>query len=293
MFKSTFISIGLHVFFIIFAYYGLPSFKIKEPIESPIDIVEDTPISSKTSLKLGKTKVKEVKEIKKVIKKEKVKKTPPPPPAPSKKMVEKKNAELKKKKEIREIAELIKKKPKLKKKKVKKVLPPKVEKKPEKIKNKQKENLAKGILNTLTKPKKKVENSKKVEKEHNNTEILKKIKKIAGNSNRQVQQTEIKLSVTDINKIQNHVTKYWNVSYAASEVKMVITLKISTNVDGSIKSVKIYDKNLYQKDKFYRATADTARRAVLDSSPLPLPKGKEKKFENFLFDFDTSFISNY
>ena len=293
MFKSTFISIGLHVFFIIFAYYGLPSFKIKEPIESPIDIVEDNPISSKTSLKLGETKVKEVKEIKKVIKKEKVKKTPPPPPAPSKKMVEKKNAELKKKKEIREIAELIKKKPKLKKKKVKKVLPPKVEKKPEKIKNKQKENLAKGILNTLTKPKKKVENSKKVEKEHNNTEILKKIKKIAGNSNRQVQQTEIKLSVTDINKIQNHVTKYWNVSYAASEVKMVITLKISTNVDGSIKSVKIYDKNLYQKDKFYRATADTARRAVLDSSPLPLPKGKEKKFENFLFDFDTSFISNY
>ena len=293
MFKSTFISIGLHVFFIILAYYGLPSLKIKEPIESPIDIVEDTPISSKTSLKLGETKVKEVKEIKKVIKKEKVKKSPPPPPVPSKKMVEKKNAELKKKKEIREIAELIKKKPKLKKKKVKKFLPPKVEKKPEKIKNKQKENLAKGILNTLTKPKKKVENSKKVEKEHNNTEILKKIKKIAGNSNRQVQQTEIKLSVTDINKIQNHVTKYWNVSYAASEVKLVITLKISTNVDGSIKSVKIYDKNLYQKDKFYRATADTARRAVLDSSPLPLPKGKEKKFENFLFDFDTSFISNY
>ena len=293
MFKSTFISIGLHVFFIILAYYGLPSLKIKEPIESPIDIVDDTPISSKTSLKLGETKVKEVKEIKKVIKKEKVKKTPPPPPAPSKKMVEKKNAELKKKKEIREIAELIKKKPKLKIKKVKKALPPKVEKKPEKIKNKQKENLAKGILNTLTKPKKKVENSKKVDKEHNNTEILKKIKKIAGNSNRQVQQTEIKLSVTDINKIQNHVTKYWNVSYAASEVKMVITLKISTNVDGSIKSVKIYDKNLYQKDKFYRATADTARRAVLDSSPLPLPKGKEKKFENFLFDFDTSFISNY
>ena len=293
MFKSTFISIGLNFFFIILAYYGLPSLKIKEPIESPIDIVDDTPISSKTSLKLGETKVKEVKEIKKVIKKEKVKKTPPPPPAPSKKMVEKKNAELKKKKEIREIAELIKKKPKLKVKKVKKALPPKVEKKPQKIKNLQKENLAKGILNTLTKPKKKVENSKKVEKEHNNTEILKKIKKIAGNSNRQVQQTEIKLSVTDINKIQNHVTKYWNVSYAASEVKMVITLKISTNVDGSIKSVKIYDKNLYQKDKFYRATADTARRAVLDSSPLPLPKGKEKKFENFLFDFDTSFISNY
>ena len=292
MVKSTFISIGLHVFFIIFAYYGLPSFKVKEPIELPIDIVEHTPISSKTSLKLGETKVKKVKKIKKVIKKEK-RKSPPPPPLPSKKMIEKKNQELNKKKEIKEIAELVKKKPRLKIKKVKETLPPKVEKKPEKIKNKQKENLAKGILNTLIKQQIKDENNKKEKKEHSNNEILKKIKKIAGNSNRQVKQTEIKLSITDINKIQNHVKKFWNVSYAASEVKMVITLKISTSLDGSIKSVKIYNKNLYQKDKFYRATADTARRAVLDSSPLPLPKGKEKKFENFLFDFDPSFISNY
>ena len=293
MVKSTFISVGLHVFLIFFAYHGLPSLKVKEPIELPIDIVEDTPISSKTSLKLGETKVKEVKKIEKVIQKEKIQKTPPPPPLPTKKIIEKKDAELKKKKEIRKLAELIKKKPILKINKVKKTLPPKVEKKPEKINNKQKQNLAKGILNTLTKPQKNVENSKKEKVKQSSTEILKKIKKLAGNSNRQVPQTEIKLSVTEINKIQNHVQKYWNVSYAASEVKMVITLKISTNIDGSIKSVKIYDKNLYQKDKFYRATADTARRAVLDSSPLPLPKGKEKKFENFLFDFDTSFISNY
>ena len=46
MVKSTFISIGLHVFFILVAYYGLPSFKVKEPLEQPIDIVEDTLIVS-------------------------------------------------------------------------------------------------------------------------------------------------------------------------------------------------------------------------------------------------------
>lgn len=293
MVNSTFISIGIHIFLIIFAYYGLPSFQVKDPIELPIDIVEEAQISSKTSLKLGNTKEKEAKKIKKVNKKEKVIKTPPPPPLPSKKMIEKKNIELNKKKEIKEIAELIKKKPKLKIKKIKKTPPPKVKKKPEKIKKKQKEKFAKGLLNTLTKPQKMVENRTKKKKKQNNTEMLKTIKKIAGNSNRQVQQTEIKLSITDINNIQNHVTKFWNVSYGASEVKMIITLKISTNIDGSVKSVKIYDKNLYTKDKFYRATADTARRAVLDSSPLPLPKGKEKKFNNFLFDFDTSFISNY
>ena len=48
MLKSTFLSMGLHTFLILAAYFGLPSFKTNEIIEQPIDIVEDTPISSKT-----------------------------------------------------------------------------------------------------------------------------------------------------------------------------------------------------------------------------------------------------
>ena len=128
---------------------------------------------------------------------------------------------------------------------------------------------------------------------HKATGLKKKIKTIVGNSNRQVQQTEIKLSQTDLNRIQNHVQKFWKMSYGASEVKAIITLKISTNTDGTVRSVSIFDKTLYQKDKFFRATADAARRAVLDSSPLPLPKGKEKKFQNITMDFNTSFINDY
>ena len=67
--------------------------------------------------------------------------------------MEKKNLALKKDKEIKEIASLIKKKPKIEiKRKNKPKILQKIVKKPEKIKNKQKENLAKGILKTLTKP---------------------------------------------------------------------------------------------------------------------------------------------
>ena len=295
MIRSTFISFGLHSFLLTLAYFGLPTLKTKEPIELPIDIVEDTPISSKTSLKLGDTKEKKIKKTnEKIEKDEQIKKqpSPPPPPIPSKKVVEKKNLALKKEKEIKEIAALIKKKPKIEIEKKKKQKLPKIIKKPEKIKNKQKENLAKGILKTLTKPqiqRKKINKDKR----NSNQEVLKKIKTIVGNSNRQVQQTEIKLSQTELNKIQNHVQKFWKISYGASEVKGIITLKISTNTDGTVKSVSIYDKVLYQKDKFFRATADAARRAVLDSSPLPLPKGKEIKFQNILMDFNTSFINNY
>ena len=110
MIRSTFISFGLHSFLLTLAYFGLPAFKTKEPIELPIDIVEDTPISSKTSLKLGEQKIKKIN--KEIEKKEKIKKKPAPPPIPTKKEVEKKELALKKDKEIKKVATLIKKKPK-------------------------------------------------------------------------------------------------------------------------------------------------------------------------------------
>ena len=306
MVSSTFISIGLHVSIIIIAYFGMPSLKIKEPIEQPIDIVEDTPISSQTSLKLGSVKEKKETVDKKVqVKEKKIKKSvPPPPPAPSKEIVDKKNNELKKQKDLKEIAEIIKKKPNLnikkkkdvpkvvnKPKKIKNLTTPKAILKPEKIKNKQKENLAKGLLNTLAEAK--IKNDEVKKEKSKKEDILKKIKKLAGNSNRRVKETALNFSQTDIDRISNHVRKFFNVSYAASEVNNVIPLKIITNLDGTVQSVSIIEKSKYINNKFYRAAADAARRAVLDSSPLPLPKGKEKLFTNIVFDFNTSFIKSY
>ena len=305
MVSSTFISIGLHVSVIIIAYFGMPNLKIKEPIEQPIDIVEDTPISSQTSLKLGSVKEKETIDKKVQVKEKKIKKSvPPPPPAPSKEIVDKKNNELKKQKDLKEIAEIIKKKPNLnikkkkdvpkvvnKPKKIKNLIAPKAVLKPEKIKKKQKENLAKGLLNTLAEAK--IKNDEVKKEKSKKDDILKKIKKLAGNSNRRVKETALNFSQTDIDRISNHVRKFFNVSYAASEVNNVIPLKIITNLDGTVQSVSIIEKSKYINNKFYRAAADAARRAVLDSSPLPLPKGKEKLFTNIVFDFNTSFIKSY
>jgi colicin import membrane protein len=294
MVKSTFISIGLHVFFILVAYYGLPSFKVKEPLEQPIDIVEDTPVSSKTVLKLGNPN-KEVKKIKKdIVQEDKVKKTPPPPPPlPSKKIIDKKNIELKKKKKLKEMAELIKKKPKSKIEKNKKVSVPKVKTKPKEIKKKQKKLLAKGILKTLTKPQQIINKDKVNKSQNNNKNVLNKLKQIVGNTSKRSLETDAKLTQTEIDKLRNYISKCWETSIGASEVKIIIPLKISANMDGSVNSVEIDDQSRYVKDTFYRATADSARRAVLDCSPLPLPKNKASQFKSFFFDFDTSFIYRY
>ena len=290
MVKSTFISIGLHVFFILVAYYGLPSFKVKEAIEQPIDIVEDTPVSSKTALKLGNIKNKKIKKEK--IKEDKFKKITPPP-LPSKKIIEKKNLEIKKQKNLKDIAELIKKKPKSKINKNKKVSLPKVKTKPQEIQQNQKKLLAKGILKTLTKPQPIVNKDKIDKSQNNNKNVLNKLKQIVGNSNKRVVETEVKLSQTEYDKIKNYIGKCWHTSIGASEVKLIIPLKISANMDGSVNSVVIQDKIRYAKDTFYRATADSARRAVLDCSPLPLPKNKAALFKKFFFDFDPSFIYRY
>jgi len=294
MVKSTFISIGLHVFFILVAYYGLPSFKVKEPLEQPIDIVEDTLVGAKTVLKLGNPN-KEVKKIKKdIVQEDKVKKTPPPPPPlPSKKIIDKKNIELKKKKKLKEIAELIKKKPKSKIEKNKKVSVPKVKTKPKEIKKKQNKILAKGILKTLTKPQPIINKDKINKSQNNNKNVLNKLKQIVGNTSKRSLETEAKLTQTEIDKLRNYISKCWDTSIGASEVKIIIPLKISANMDGSVNSVEIDDQSRYVKDTFYRATADSARRAVLDCSPLPLPKNKASQFKSFFFDFDTSFIYRY
>ena len=131
MIKSTFLSIGFHVFFILIAYYGLPSIKAKEIVEQPIDIVEDTPVSSKTSLKLGNKKIKKAKKVddnlqRKINKKNTV---PPPPLKPKDKVLEREKEVIKKLKETKKIAQLIKKKPVLKIKKINVIKPPKIRKK--------------------------------------------------------------------------------------------------------------------------------------------------------------------
>ena len=214
MVKSTFISIGLHVFFILVAYYGLPSFKVKEPLEQPIDIVEDTLVGSKTVLKLGNPN-KEVKKIKKdIVKEDKVKKTPPPPPPlPSKKIIAKKNIELKKKKKLKEMAELIKKKPKSKIEKNKKVSVPKVKTKPKEIKQKQKKLLARGILKTLTKPQPIINKDKINKSQNNNKNVLNKLKQIVGNTSKRSLETEAKLTQTEIDKLRNYISKCWETCY--------------------------------------------------------------------------------
>ena len=272
---SSILSLGLHLTIFLFFYYGLPFSKINDRKETTIPLIfeEELEVSNKTNLKKNEKLVKSQK--KKQIN-NKIKNSPKPKP---KKLISEK---------IDKNTEKIPLKPIIKpKQKIKKTVEKNIDKKPfkrpaNKIKRKNRSSSSQAILRNLAEAN--VINQKK--------DIVNQIKESLKNQNQNLNMNEEKkATATEIDILRNHVRQCWNAPYAANELNKIINLKIFTNPDGSVVNVQIIDVAFYKKDPVYRAAADSARRAVKDCSPLPLPKNKYDLFKIFTFNFDTSFIN--
>ena len=275
MVLSSLLSIGLHLTIFLFFYYGLPFSKIKDrsDITIPIIFEEELEVSNKTNLK---KKEKIVKSEKKKQINNKIKNSPKPKP---KKLLSEK---------IDKNTEKLPFKPIIKpKEKIKKTVEKNIDKKPfkrpsNKIKRENRSSSSQAILRNLAEANE--INQKK--------DIINQIKESLKNKNQNLNVTEEqKATATEIDILRNHVRQCWNAPYAANELNKIINLKIFTNPNGSVVNVEIIDVAFYKKDPIYRAAADSARRAVKDCSPLPLPKNKYDLFKIFTFNFDTSFIN--
>ena len=272
---SSILSLGLHLTIFLFFYYGLPFSKINDRKETTIPLIfeEELEVSNKTNLK---KKEKLVKSQKKKKINNTIKNSPKPKP---KKLISEK---------IDKNTEKLPLKPIIKpKQKIKKTVEKNIDKKPfkrpaNKIKRKNRSSSSQAILRNLAEAN--VINQKK--------DIVNQIKESLKNQNQNLNVTEEKkVTATEIDILRNHVRQCWNAPYAANELNKIINLKIFTNPDGSVVNVEIIDVVFYKKDPVYRAAADSARRAVKDCSPLPLPKDKYDLFKIFTFNFDTSFIN--
>ena len=274
---SSILSIGLHLTIFLFFYYGLPFSKIKDrsDITIPLIFEEELEVSNKTNLKKNEKLIKSQK--KKQINNP-IKNSPKPKPKTKKLISEK----------IDKNTEKLPLKPIIKpKQKIKKTVEKNIDKKPfkrptNKIKRKNRSSSSQAILRNLAEAN--VISQKK--------DIVNQIKESLKNQNQNLNVTEEqKATATEIDILRNHVRQCWNAPYAANELNKIINLKIFTNPDGSVVNVQIIDVAFYKKDPVYRAAADSARRAVKDCSPLPLPKNKYDLFKIFTFNFDTSFIN--
>ncbi len=272
---SSILSLGLHLTIFLFFYYGLPFSKINDRKETTIPLIfeEELEVSNKTNLKKNEKLVKSQKK-KKI--NNTIKNSPKPKP---KKLISEK---------IDKNTEKLPLKPIIKpKQKIKKTVEKNIDKKPfkrptNKIKRKNRSSSSQAILRNLAEANE--INQKK--------DIVNQIKESLKNQNQNLNVTEEKkVTATEIDILRNHVRQCWNAPYAANELNKIINLKIFTNPDGSVVNVQIIDVAFYKKDPVYRAAADSARRAVKDCSPLPLPKNKYDLFKIFTFNFDTSFIN--
>ena len=272
---SSLLSLGLHLTIFLFFYYGLPFSKINDRKETTIPLIfeEELEVSNKTNPKKNEKLVKpqKTKQTNNTVKKS-------PKSKPKKLLSEK----------IDKNTEKLPLKPIIKpKQKIKKIVKKNINKKPfkrptNKIKRKNRSSSSQAILRNLAEANE--INQKK--------DIINQIKESLKNQNQNLNVTEEqKATATEIDILRNHVRQCWNAPYAANELNKIINLKIFTNPDGSVVNVQIIDVAFYKKDPVYRAAADSARRAVKDCSPLPLPKNKYELFKVFTFNFDTSFIN--
>lgn len=263
------VSLVFHLSFLFIFFYGVPDFLRTKPIQSeiiPIEIVPaDLPVREKTNIKPPEPKVEPIEG------KEEPQKEPP------KKVVQDKPV-------IEEKPKPEEKKPEPKKDEKKEKVEPKKEapvKKKEEKKDQKKDE---------KKPDKKPED--KTDQQKNFDALLKSIEKMQEPQKRDASTQNFDptapLSISDIDAIRQQVSRHWSVPAGARDAQnMQVTLQIQILPDGTVTKVDIVDQSRYGGDPFWRASADSAVRAVFAASPFQgLPTDKYDVWKNLEVVFD-------
>ncbi|MGY9006536.1 MAG: cell envelope integrity protein TolA, partial [Alphaproteobacteria bacterium] len=96
-------------------------------------------------------------------------------------------------------------------------------------------------------------------------------------------------TISEIDAIRRQVEKCWNVPAGAQNAEnLVVSIRVWVNPDGTVAKATIIDASRMGSDPYFRAAAESARRAVLndDCSPLPIPPKKYDKFKELVLSFN-------
>jgi hypothetical protein len=96
-------------------------------------------------------------------------------------------------------------------------------------------------------------------------------------------------TISEIDAIRHRIQQCWVIPAGALEAdKLVVSIRVWVNPDGTVREARILDQSRMLKDVFFRTAAESARRAVLNPrcSPLPIPPKKYDQFKEFVLDFN-------
>lgn len=95
------------------------------------------------------------------------------------------------------------------------------------------------------------------------------------------------VSMTEIDMIRAQIYKCWNIPAGAKDARdLVVPIRVRLQPDGTVIGADIVDSLRYSTDSFYRAAADSARRAVLLCSPLKAPPSKYDSWKEMTLRFN-------
>ncbi len=97
-----------------------------------------------------------------------------------------------------------------------------------------------------------------------------------------------RLSTSELDLVRQQLYECWNVPAGARDAQdLVVVVRLAMNSDATVRDAQILTTSR-MSDPFYRAAAESARRAVLSPhcSPLKLPLEKYDQWQTFTVTFD-------
>jgi hypothetical protein len=96
------------------------------------------------------------------------------------------------------------------------------------------------------------------------------------------------LSASEVDLIRAQIERCWDVPTGARDAKnLVVVIRVSVNPDGSVRTATIVDRGRLESDPYFRAAAESARRALFNPlcTPLHLPPDKYPLWRNMVLNF--------
>ena len=96
------------------------------------------------------------------------------------------------------------------------------------------------------------------------------------------------LSASEVDMIREQISRCWNIPAGARDAKdLVVELRVEVGPDGMVQQAIIVDQAREASDPFFRAAAESARRAFFnpDCRPLRLPPDKYEIWKDMIVDF--------
>jgi outer membrane biosynthesis protein TonB len=96
------------------------------------------------------------------------------------------------------------------------------------------------------------------------------------------------LTASELDMVRHQIARCWNVPAGARDAKdLVVEIKVVVDQDGTVRQATIVDQARLGRDPFFRAAAESARRAFFNPlcRPLHLPAEKYAIWKDLVVDF--------